>query len=61
MKTGNNFANQKGPSPGSSGAVNEHKAIAMGMTAPASKRETKPIGMMGGKAGTTKVVGLTNR
>ena len=61
MKTGTNFANQKGPQPGSSGAVNEHKAIAMGMAAPKSARETKPIGMAGGKTGSTKVVGLTNR
>ena len=61
MKTGTNIGNRPGPMPGNSGAVREQKAIAMGMTAPKSARETKPIGMEGGKCGTVKVTGLTNR
>lgn len=61
MKTGTNWANQKGPQPGNSGAVREQKSIAMGMTAPASKRETKPIGMKGSSNGSCKTIGLTNR
>lgn len=61
MKTGTNWASQKGPKPGNSDATNMHKSIAMGMTAPKSERKTKPVGMMGGKTGAVHVVGLTNR
>lgn len=61
MRTGINYADQKGPRPGDDKAVHMQKSIAMGMTAPKSERKTKPIGMMGGKAGVTHVVGLTNR
>jgi hypothetical protein len=61
MKTGTNFANQRGPQPGGKDSVNLHKAIAMGTSAPASKRETKPVGMKGSSNGACKVVGLTNR
>lgn len=61
MKTGVNFANRPHCPPGNTGAVREQKGIAMGMTAPASKRETKPIGMKGSSNGPAKTIGLTNR
>lgn len=61
MKTAKNIGNRPGPQPGCGNAVNEHKAIAMGMTAPASKRETKPVGMKGSSNGACKIIGLSNR
>ena len=61
MKTGPNMANRPQVGPGGNDSVNLHKAIAMGTSAPASKRETKPIGMKGSNNGACKTVGLTNR
>lgn len=61
MKTGVNFANQPHCPPGNDGAVKMQKSIAMGMTAPKSVRKTVPIGMGGGKTGSVKAVGLSNR
>lgn len=61
MQTGKNWANRPHSPPGNDGATNMHKSIAMGMTAPASKRMTKPVGMKGSTTGKTKAVGLSNR
>lgn len=61
MKTGTNWANRPHCGPGNDGAVKMQKSIAMGMTAPASRRETKPIGMKGSGNGMAKTIGLTNR
>ena len=61
MKTGPNMANRPQVGPGGNDSVNLHKAIAMGTSAPASKRENKPIGMKGSTTGGVKVTGLTNR
>ena len=61
MRTGTNYANRPHSGPGGDGAVNIHKGLAMNVNAPASKRETKPIGMKGSNNGACKTVGLTNR
>lgn len=61
MRTGTNWASRPHCPPGNDKAVNEHKGIAMGMAAPASKRETKPVGMKGSSNGPAKTIGLTNR
>jgi hypothetical protein len=61
MRTGQNWASRPHCPPGSDKAINEHKAYAMNVNAPASKRETKPIGMKGSMNGPAKTIGLTNR
>jgi hypothetical protein len=61
MKTGQNYANRPHSPPGSDKAVNAHKGYAMNVNPPASKRETKPVGMKGSMNGACKTVGLTNR
>ena len=61
MRTGTNWANRPMCPPGSDKAVNMHKGYAMNVNAPASKRETKPVGMKGSSNGAAKTIGLTNR
>jgi hypothetical protein len=61
MKTGVNFASRPHCPPGNDKAVHLQKGIAMGVGAPASKRETKPVGMKGSTNGAVRTVGLTNR
>ncbi len=55
-----NWASTPGTKPGSDKAVNMHKSIAMGMTAPASKRTVKTQ-LKGSSTGCAKVPGLSNR
>ncbi len=55
-----NWANTPGPKPGSDRAINAHKAIASGMTMPASKRTVKTQ-LKGSSTGCAKVPGLSNR
>lgn len=57
---GTNWASTPGCKPGSDGAVNMHKSIAMGMTAPKSPRKVK-VDLKGGSTGSTKVPGFTGR
>jgi hypothetical protein len=57
MKTGDNWANRPGPTPGNPDAVRMHKSIAMGMTAPKSERKTM-VDLAGSKTGRVKVPGL---
>ena len=61
MRTGTNWANRPHSPPGSDRAANIHKTTAMNVNPPASKRETKPVGMTGSSNGACKTVGLTNR
>ena len=55
-----NWANRPGPKPGNDMAVKMQKSIAMGMTAPSSKRVVKTQ-LKGSTTGHAKVPGLSNR
>lgn len=62
MKTGINIGNCAGPTPGSTRAVSQRKAINMGYEAPVSERKVDPM-MAGkdGKTGGTSAPGLTSK
>jgi hypothetical protein len=56
-----NWADRKGTTPGSDKAVKLQKAIAMGASAPETKRVVRVPGLAGGEGGGVKVPGFSNR
>ena len=54
------WADTPGTKPGTDRAISQHKGMAMGMAAPASKRSVKTL-QKSSSTGCTKAPGLTNR
>lgn len=63
MKVAENFANARGPVPGSTKAIPQHKAISEGFVAEASPRKVDLMMAGGdkGKTGGTSAPGLTSK